>query len=753
MLQRVARRYGLGIGLSMALCARALSAQDRELVGIVMDDADRPVPAAQVAIAGTYLGVASGSDGSFRLQVPSGAITVRVVRLGFIPTTLPVGASDGVPGHPLVIRLVRQAATLLGVVVPGERSVPLGQTVTRSTVRHVPPLGEPDVLRALAFLPGVSQPNDMLGRLHLAGAAGDETLVTLDGHPMQSPTHLSGIMGGFNVASVDRVEVLAHHVSAVQPTRLGGTVALSSRERAARPGGEAVGTLLGSSLTIYEPRLPRGLDVLASARLTYMDRLHRQIYGSARADGDPIPSYGDALARIGVPLGGRMQWQLEGIGFLSRDWTGVNQLSGARARTFSERLTGISLRGSSRHSLLTLRASEDLAIALIGDSPSANQAHLDLHQRWSSVAATIESKISDAVVGAISLGADTRNHMHDWSFGAVEVIGLPVRFRSRTSQSILTGALQLTLAPSERRSTSFGGRLSVSDGRSYFAPRIHSSWQLGAVGRVSLAFDRRYQFDTQFGEPSSGRVTPPTFLLSTPRRVDAVAVMYEATPLSAGGRTISFNATVFARSYVARTTPAAQSADTATQTSITFSRVRARSAGFASGLTWATTSGFVLQGAYTFTHAVEQSSVGWRPSNWETPHSVAVLASVRLGRGWTWTSALQYRSGSPVTPVLSQLLVPSPVYPGLLTRRIVLGERNSARLPGFHRLDFGFRRRWSFAGLEIDLSLQAVNVLARENVLEYDWQQYLQQREFGGTPSASRAGVPFVPSIGIEVRW
>jgi hypothetical protein len=138
---------------------------------------------------------------------------------------------------------------------------------------------------------------------------------------------------------------------------------------------------------------------------------------------------------------------------------------------------------------------------------------------------------------------------------------------------------------------------------------------------------------------------------------------------------------------------------------------------------------------------------------WDVRHTLAILGSVPVSRRWTLSSTFQLRSGLPVTPIATSVLVPNPVFPGQLIRRLVPGDKNSARLPAFRRLDLGMRRRWSTKRFEMDLTLQVVNVLATENVLAYDWQIYLQQREFGGSQLASRAGVPLVPSIGFEVRW
>jgi hypothetical protein len=47
--------------------------------------------------------------------------------------------------------------------------------LTANMVRQVPPLVEADLFRAITFLPMVSQPNDLKGRIHLAGGSSDAT--------------------------------------------------------------------------------------------------------------------------------------------------------------------------------------------------------------------------------------------------------------------------------------------------------------------------------------------------------------------------------------------------------------------------------------------------------------------------------------------------------------------------------------------------------------------------------------------------
>lgn len=65
----------------------------------------------------------------------------------------------------------------------------------------------------------------------------------------------------------------------------------------------------------------------------------------------------------------------------------------------------------------------------------------------------------------------------------------------------------------------------------------------------------------------------------------------------------------------------------------------------------------------------------------------------------------------------------------------------------------GLRRSGTLRGGEATLTIQVLNLLARANPIDYDWQQYYG-RQNGGLPEAvGGRGLPIIPGIGVEVRW
>ena len=79
------------IALLVALVALPASAQNKAIRGTVVDATGAPVVGAAIVVVGnTSIGAVTGSDGSYRLNVPAGA-SVEVSCIGYASQVIPVG--------------------------------------------------------------------------------------------------------------------------------------------------------------------------------------------------------------------------------------------------------------------------------------------------------------------------------------------------------------------------------------------------------------------------------------------------------------------------------------------------------------------------------------------------------------------------------------------------------------------------------------------------------------------------------------
>jgi len=275
-----------------------LAAQDGTVQGRVRDDEGAAVFRASVALlrSGTPV-VASDTDrlGSFRIfEVAPGTYTVRVQGLGYeeYSEEIVIGPAETVE---LDLRIPRSAIEIEGISVDAERSrtrarfEQVGGATIRDldvdAVRLLPSLAEPDPVRAIEVLPGVVSTSDFSAAFHVRGGSQDQNLILLDGMPIFSPFHLGGVFSVFNADMVDRVELHSGGFPAEHGGRVSSVLLVESNAGDGDFSVEgavsliatrvAVGGGLGSS--IANALGLANMRYRVSARRSYIDLLVKQV--------------------------------------------------------------------------------------------------------------------------------------------------------------------------------------------------------------------------------------------------------------------------------------------------------------------------------------------------------------------------------------------------------------------------------------------------------------------------------------------
>jgi len=86
------------------------------------------------------------------------------------------------------------------VTIRAKRRPPrvLGQErVTIQTIKRLPGLAEPDVMRAVQALPGVVQSSDFSTKIYVRGSSSDQNLILFDNAVVYSPAHFGGLFSTF----------------------------------------------------------------------------------------------------------------------------------------------------------------------------------------------------------------------------------------------------------------------------------------------------------------------------------------------------------------------------------------------------------------------------------------------------------------------------------------------------------------------------------------------------------------------------
>lgn len=214
----------------MPLWGRTITLQGR----VVDADTRLPLAGATVEAGDSKSGCITDAEGNFLLSF-SGELPVALTAryIGFHPTTLTVGSADT-----FVEIKLEQNNTLPNVIVYGSRN-DVGTTSSQMSavslsaeeIKSIPSfLGEPDVLKGLQKLPGVTTANEGQAGIYVRGGNIDQNLITLDGSTIYNAEHLKGFVSAINSDMVDNVTFYNGAFPARYGSRLSSMVDIGIKE-------------------------------------------------------------------------------------------------------------------------------------------------------------------------------------------------------------------------------------------------------------------------------------------------------------------------------------------------------------------------------------------------------------------------------------------------------------------------------------------------------------------------------------------
>jgi hypothetical protein len=269
---------------------------------------------ADVSIDRPRRAVRTDSIGRFMFRdVPAGRVRLRAAAFGYAAadTTVVVLEGDTLTVD-LALRMVPQSLAPVRTVAKSpertrfeEQATPSVVSISAAEVRRVPAIGETDVLRSVALLPGVVARNDFSAGFNVRGGEADQNLVLLDGIPIYNPFHLGGLFGTFIDKAVSGVDVITGAFPSRYGGRLSSVLDVRSVEETRRGAhGSAEVSLLSSSLFGGGALAEGKLSWNVAVRRTYADKVVEWIRGS----NDFPYHFQDAQlrARLLLPTGGSL---------------------------------------------------------------------------------------------------------------------------------------------------------------------------------------------------------------------------------------------------------------------------------------------------------------------------------------------------------------------------------------------------------------------------------------------------------------
>jgi hypothetical protein len=774
-------------------------------------------PAAGSPFAAAARALVTGSDGVYRFDdVAAGVYRIYVTRLGYHPWSVVVelrGAADvaiGLAAEPIPLRPLHGTARGRG---PYEQADAFGASVdearllaaeqrrrrflttdarelTHADVIEAITLGEPDVLRALQRLPGVTTRSDYTAELWTRGAPWAHTRVYFDGVPLFNPLHALGVVSGIASSAVGAVWFHPGTRPAAMGEGAAGVIDLQSRRAAG--GGElnanADLSLVSAGLSLDQRLLDGRAGWMVSGRQTYLDWLTGLAkHAGGRDDGSFPYGFSEVTGRVDTWLGegsaleGSWLWERDHLastreaddGALRADWGNT-----AGRLSFTTRRGRINLRhtaGGSRH------RSEVLPEAWRGAWNDGQVPTFAMGLRlsesrvgWAGVAGTFWPEPTSLAGPAWSAGYSIERYSSAYAGPQVLPIprlgvtspalgngsghgGAPARWDAALGLAVAWADVALDPSPALGIRVGLraeGGERLANAGPLRVAPRIGMRYVAAPGVALSAGLARVFQY-TQALAPGGVHVASLTstdaWLVAGPWvpaiRSDIATAGIEAWV--APGRVLTVNG--FARWAGGLAVPDPRPGRVYNRPMFVHGENTARGLEFSARQLTGPVTGAV---SYTWSRSELEAADLVYPAAADRRHVLSTTAMARLTSSLRTGAAFTAASGVPFTRTVA---TPEECVqePGCDPQALPwMGAPHADRAPAFASLDLLVDWSRRLGAIEVGVYAQLRNALGRENATVYTGDAT------GCTPvgcgedlrSAYERGVPRLPVVGVRVR-
>jgi len=228
-------------------------------------------------------GSASNQYGFYSISMPIGEYTFTYSYIGYQSKEIKIEMTND---KNLEIELEPQLFTTEEIIVIGEAADHNVTAVEMSTVtinpveaRQIPVIfGEQDVLKTIQLLPGVTAGSEGSSGFHVRGGGLDQNLILLDEAPVYNASHLMGIFSVFNSDAINSAKLIKGGGPAEYGGRLSSVFDIKMKEGNRKTFNSSGGIGLISSRLALEGPIDEGKgSYFISGRRTYADLVMKTV--------------------------------------------------------------------------------------------------------------------------------------------------------------------------------------------------------------------------------------------------------------------------------------------------------------------------------------------------------------------------------------------------------------------------------------------------------------------------------------------
>jgi len=732
---------------------------------------------ATIRVADSKTGTSSNEYGFFSVTLARGEYTIEFSAVGMQTKQEKLNLDRNIT---LDIFLEEIAEDLENVTVYASRKRSLSapimgvEKITTNEIRNVPVLfGEKDLLKVVQLMPGVKSAGDGNSGFYVRGGGGDQNLILLDEAPVYNASHLLGFFSTFNSDAVKDMTIYKGGMPAQYGGRLSSVLDIKMNDGNNQDYNVSGGVGLISTKLNLEGPLEKGKSsFLVSGRRTYAD-LFLKLSNDSSINKNTLYFY-DLNAKLNFTLGKKDRLFVSG--YFGRDKLGAANIFGLNWGNATATVRWNHIFNSklfSNTSLIFSNYDYKVSVAAGGNDFD------------------IFSQIRDYnLKQEFQLYAGSRNTIR-FGFNAISHRIRPGEIRPSETSYINEQLLQKryslenavfandTWKVSDKFNLSYGVRLTgftILGSGDYFAyddegnvtdtfsykrgevvktyinaePRVAASYQLNTLSSLKLSYARNVQNLHLLSNSTSSSPTDK-WVASTnvikPEVSDQYSVGYYR---DLGGNEYEFSAEVYYKDMQNqidyRDGADIYSNSDAVESQLLFGKGRAYGAEFLLRKKMGKLTGWL---GYTLSKS-ERLIEGINNNHWynarqDRTHDIALVAMYQLNKKWSLSANWVYYTGDAVTfPAGKYVIDGRTVY--------YFTDRNSYRMPDYHRLDLGatckLKQTPKFSS---ELVFSLYNAYGRENAFTINFRD--SKENPGQTEAVQVALFKFIPSITYNFKF
>ncbi|WP_436836301.1 TonB-dependent receptor [Flavobacterium johnsoniae] len=195
-----------------------------KLKGQIFDNERQPVIGANVFIKELEAGTITDLNGKYSFEIPNGTYTLTISYVGSKNQEKQITVSDDVTMN---FSIESDSQQLGEVIVMNNKATDIKTTqmsvnkLSMQEIKKIPvAMGEPDPLKSILTLPGVTNAGEASSGFNVRGGAADQNLILLDGAPVYADSHMFGFFSIFNADIVNGLDLYKGGI----PSKFGGRV-------------------------------------------------------------------------------------------------------------------------------------------------------------------------------------------------------------------------------------------------------------------------------------------------------------------------------------------------------------------------------------------------------------------------------------------------------------------------------------------------------------------------------------------------